>query len=86
LAWVRQRLKRCAVMDNAVNTRCHYRSGDVFDWRSKLLIMSADGSDVRELTDSGALGHLPYWTRDGRVRRPGPMRLMPKVPLATIAC
>jgi hypothetical protein len=27
--------------------------------------MSADGFDVRELTDSGALDHLPYWTRDG---------------------
>lgn len=42
-----------------------YRSGVVFDWRSKLMVMSSDGSGVRELTDSGALDHIPYWTRDG---------------------
>jgi hypothetical protein len=42
-----------------------YRGGAVYEWRSKLVVMSADGSDVHELTDSGALDHLPYWTRDG---------------------
>lgn len=42
-----------------------YRSSRVTDWRSKLMVMSSDGSGVRELTDSGALDHIPYWTRDG---------------------
>ena len=44
-----------------------YRGGAVYEWRSKLVVMSADGSDVHEFTDSGALDHLPYW--NGTVTR-----------------
>ena len=39
--------------------------GEVVLWSPKFMVMRPDGSGVRELTDSGGLDHIPYWTRDG---------------------
>jgi hypothetical protein len=42
-----------------------YGDGFLLNWKSKLCVMNADGSDVRELT-SGEYGEFtPYWSRDG---------------------
>jgi Tol biopolymer transport system component len=45
-----------------------YGAGFQGSWKSKLCVMNADGSDVRELTAGEYLDATPYWTRDGTNR------------------
>jgi hypothetical protein len=45
-----------------------YGTGFLANWKSKLCVMNADGSDVRELTAGEYLDATPYWTRDGTNR------------------
>ncbi|MFZ1863550.1 MAG: hypothetical protein WAU39_04960 [Polyangiales bacterium] len=45
-----------------------YGTGFQAAWKSRLCVMNADGSDVRELTAGEYLDATPYWTRDGTDR------------------
>lgn len=45
--------------------RDYQDSPSIFEWKTQLCVMDADGSNVRELT-SGEYGEFtPYWSRDG---------------------
>lgn len=43
-------------------------TGDVSLWRSKICVMNADGSDLRELTGDAEFNGNLHWTRDGTDR------------------
>jgi len=42
-----------------------YGDGAVFNWKSQVFVMNADGSDVRQLTSGEYMDFNPMWTRDG---------------------
>lgn len=51
-----------------VTNEADKETGDVSLWRSKICVMNADGSNLRELTaDADFNGNL-HWTRDGTIR------------------
>jgi hypothetical protein len=44
------------------------QTGDVSVWRSRMCVMNADGTDLRELTDDTYFNANLHWTRDGTDR------------------
>ena len=51
-----------------VTNEADKHTGDVSLWRSKICVMNADGSGLRELTDDAAFNGNLHWTRDGSNR------------------